>query len=159
MTEPPAEILRRLRPIPTSPGPPTTTPRDVVGVGPDGAACRIEVGEAAAPVLLLFLSAACLGCRDLWDGLPALATGLAGAARLAVVTRSQGEEDPAAIVALAAGAPAGVDLVMSSPAFRHYRVSGPPFLVVAAADAVRTESVAWGVEQTLRIALAGLRGE
>jgi hypothetical protein len=48
---------------------------------------------------------------------------------------------------------------MSSAAFRHYRVSGPPFLVVAAADAVRTESVAWGVEQTLRIALAGLRGE
>ena len=43
---------------------------------------------------------------------------------------------------------------MSSPAFRDYRVGGPPFLAVAAADAVRTESVAWGVEQTLRTASA-----
>ena len=47
---------------------------------------------------------------------------------------------------------------MSSPAFAHYRVAGPPFLVVAAADAVRTESVAWGLDQTLRIALSALSG-
>jgi hypothetical protein len=48
--------------------------------------------------------------------------------------------------------------VMSSRAFGHYRVAGPPFLVLAAADAVRTESVAWGLDQTLRIALAALPG-
>jgi hypothetical protein len=47
-------------------------------------------------------------------------------------------------------------LVMSTAAFRDYRVSGPPFLVVAAADAVLTESVAWGVEQTLAAALGAL---
>jgi hypothetical protein len=159
MTEQPAEILRRLRPIPTSPGPPTTTPRDVVGVGPDGAACRIEVVEAAAPVLLLFLSAGCLGCRDLWDGLAELQAGLDGAARLAVVTRSPGDEDPAAIAALAGAAPdaLGVAVVMSTAAFGDYRVAGPPFLAVAAADAVLTESVAWGLDQTLQISLAALR--
>jgi hypothetical protein len=160
VTEPPAEILSRLRPIPTTAGPPTTPPQDVVGVSPDGALCRIDVVEAAAPVLLLFLSAACLGCRDLWEGLPDLHAGLAGAARLAVVTRNPGEEDPAAIAALTAGVPPGLGIavVMSTPAFGHYRVSGPPFLVVAAADAVRTESVAWGLDQTLRIALAALPG-
>ena len=42
---------------------------------------------------------------------------------------------------------------MSSEAYRDYRVSGPPFLAVAAADGVRTESVAWGLEQTLQTAL------
>jgi len=103
MTEPPAEILSRLRPIPTTTGPPTTTPQDVVGVSPDGAPCRIEVVEAAEPVLLLFLSAGCLGCCDLWEGLADLHAGLDGAARLAVVTRTPGSEDPAAIAALTAG--------------------------------------------------------
>jgi hypothetical protein len=35
-------------------------------------------------------------------------------------------------------------------------VGGPPFLTVAAADGVRTESVAWGLEQTLQTALGVL---
>ena len=115
--------------------------------------------EAAAPILLLFLSAGCLGCRDLWEGLAELQAGLAGAARLAVVTKSPGDESAEAITALAGDAPAalGIELVMSTAAYRDYRVAGPPFLTVAAADAVRTESVAWGVEQTLRTALAALR--
>ena len=158
MSEPPADILRRLRPIPTYTDHPTTTPRDVVGVTPDGCACRVAVVEAAAPVLLLFLSAACLGCQDLWDGLSDLHAGLGGAARLVVVTRSPGEESPEAIAALAGRAPAerGIDLVMSSDAYRDYRVGGPPFLTVAAADGVRTESVAWGLEQTLQTARASL---
>jgi hypothetical protein len=156
--EPPAEILRRLRPIPTYVDHPTTTPNDVVGVGTDGLPRRVDVVEAAAPVLLLFLSADCLGCRDLWEGLPALDDGLAGAARLAVVTRDPGEEHPAAIAALAGAAARrpGLTVVMSSAAFRDYRVAGPPFLVVAGAGGVRTESVAWGLDQTLRIALGAL---
>jgi hypothetical protein len=117
------------------------------------------VVEAAAPVLLLFLSAACLGCRDLWEGLRELHAGLAGAARLVVVTRGPGEESPEAITALAGDAPStpGLELVMSTKAYRDYRVGGPPFLTVAAADGVRTESVAWGLEQTLQTALGALR--
>ncbi len=159
MSDPPADILRRLTPIPTFTDHPTTTPHDLVGVAPDGTACRVDVVEAAAPVLLLFLSAACLGCRDLWEGLPDLQAGLDGTARLVVVTRSPGEESPEAITALAGDAPArwGIDLVMSSDAFRDYRVGGPPFLTVAAADGVRTESVAWGLQQTLQTALGSLR--
>ena len=158
MTEPPADILRRLTPIPTHTDHPAATPHDVVGVAPDGTTCRIEVVEAAAPILLLFLSAGCLGCRDLWARLPELHAGLAGAARLAVVTKSPGEESLEAITALAGVAPGalGIDVVMSSQAFRDYRVGGPPFLSVAAADGVRTESVAWGLEQTLRTALGAL---
>ncbi len=159
MKEPPAEILRRLRPIPTYVDHPTTTPHDVAGVGTDGLPCRVEVVEAAAPVLLLFLSAACLGCRDLWEGLAELDDGLAGEARVAAVTRDPGEEDPAAIAALAGAAARrpGLAVVMSSAAFDDYRVAGPPFLVVAGPDGVRTESVAWGLEQTLRIGLGAVR--
>ncbi len=158
MNEPPADILRRLKPIPTYTDHPATTPHDVVGVAPDGTTCRIDLVEAAAPVLLLFLSADCLGCRDLWAGLPDLHAGLAGAARLVVVTRSPDEESTEAITALAGTAPSdlGIDLVMSSAAFRAYRVSGPPFLTVADAHRVRTESVAWGLEQTLQTALDAL---
>ena len=152
MSEPPAEILRRLRPIPTYTDHPTTAPHDIVGVTPDGAPCSIDVVEAAAPVLLLFLSAACLGCRDLWEGLHELHAGLV------VVTRDPGEERPETITALAVDAPRtdGIDLVMSTGAYRDYRVGGPPFLSVAAAEGVHTESVAWGVEQTLQTALQGL---
>ena len=50
----------------------------------------------------------------------------------------------------------GIDLVMSSAAYRDYRVTGPPFLTVVAAGCVRTESVAWGLEQTLQTALQAL---
>ena len=163
MSEPPADILRRLKPIPTYTGHPTTTPHDIEGVAPDGTPCRIDVVEAAAPALLLFLSAACLGCRDLWEGLRALRAGLVGAARLVVVTRDPGEgpseESPEAITALAGDAPLvdGIDLVMSSAAYRDYRVNGPPFLTVVAADGVRTEGVAWGVEQTVQTVLKALQ--
>jgi hypothetical protein len=157
VTDPPADILRRLRPIPTAAGPPTTQPRDVIGVGTDGAACRVELVGAAAPVLLLFLTADCIGCRDLWQGLAEVHAGLGPAARLAVVTRSAPEDEPAAIRALAGDAPArlGLPVVMSTPAFTHYRAAAP-FLVVAAPDAVLTESVAWGVEETLRTALGAV---
>ena len=159
MTDPPAEILRRLRPIPSTTGTPTTQPRDVVGVDSGGKSCRIGVEQASSPVLLLFLSAGCLGCRDLWEGLTELRDGLGEAARLAVITRSPGDEDPPSIAALAGDAPQrlGVPVVMSTHAYRDYRVGGPPFLVVAAADAVRIESVAWGVEQTLQTALAAMK--
>ena len=159
MTEPPADILSRLRPIPTYNDHPSTRPHDVVGVDTATAPCRIEVVGAAQPVLLLFLSAGCLGCRDLWKGLADLQAGLHGSARLAVVTRSPGDEDPAAIAALAGPAPdaLGTTVVMSTAAYRDYRVAGPPFLVVVAADAVLTESVAWGLDQTLEIAQAALR--
>jgi hypothetical protein len=158
VSEPPAEILRRLRPIPTYADHPTTRPHDIAGVDPGGSACTLEVVEATAPVLLLFLSAGCLGCRDLWEGLGELHAGLGGRCRLAVVTKSPGDEDPGAIATLTGAAPAefGIAVVMSTTAYREYRVGGPPFLVVAGGGSVLTEGVAWGIDQTLHSALDAL---
>jgi hypothetical protein len=149
----PAEVLRRARPIPTYRDHPATTPHDVAGVDPAGVPCRIEVLRATDPVLLLFLSAACLGCRDLWEGTAALRAGLPSRVRLALVTQGPESEDPAAIAALAGP---GTDVVMSAQAFADYLVAGPPFLVLVDAERVRTEGVAWGITETLRAALAGL---
>lgn len=158
MTEPPADILRRLRPIPTYSGHPTTKPHDVAGVDPSGAVCSIDVLGSSAPVLLLFVSAGCTGCQDLWDGLDHLQAALGDRCRLALVTKGPGDEDPARIAALAGTAPErlGVPVVMSTPAYRDYRVVGPPFLVLTDACEVRTEGVAWGVAETLRAARAAL---
>ena len=159
MTEPPADILRRLRPIPTTVGPPVTIPRDIVGVAPDGRALRIDVVEATAPVLLLFLSADCVGCRDLWAGLTELRTGLGRAARLAVVTKAPPGEDPAVVAALAADGAGRLraPVVMSETAFADYRAAAP-FLAVATTSAVLVEGVAWGVDDTLHTARAALAG-
>jgi hypothetical protein len=157
VSEPPAEILRRLRPIPTYTGQPATRPHDVVGQGTDGTPRTVAVVEAAAPLLLLFLAADCYGCRDLWAALSELETGLEDRARLVVLTKSPGDEDPAVVAGLAGAAleSPGIDVVMSGTAFTDYR-AGAPFFVVVDAGVVRTEGVAWGVGETLRAALVGL---
>ena len=159
MTEPPADILRRLRPIPTTVGPPTTVPRDVVGVAPDGRAVRIDVVGATAPVLLLFLSVDCIGCRDLWADLSELQAGIGRDARLAVVTKAPPAEDPAAIAALAAGDKGHprAPVVMSESAFTDYHAAAP-FLALATSAGVLVESVAWGVDETVRTARGALTG-
>lgn len=159
MREPPADILRRLRPIPTDRrrGP----VYDLEGVDPSVAPLSLEIVGAAAPILLLFLSAACVGCRDLWEGLSEFQADLPRPCRLAVVTRSPGDEDSSAVASLArsaAGAANGpVPVVMSTDAYRDYRVDGPPFYAVAGPDTVLGEGVAWGVDATLQAARAALR--
>lgn len=158
MSESPEEILRRARPIPTYTDRPATRPHDVEGVDPSGNPCRVPVTAQTKPVLLLFLSADCQGCRELWEGLTDLHVGLAGDCRLTVVTKSPGEENEAAIADLSRGAPPEVEVVMSTPAYRDYRVGGPPLFVLAGRNAVVTEGVAWGLVETLRAARTGLEG-
>jgi hypothetical protein len=148
---PPAELLRRLQPIPTYRDHPATTPHDVVGLDPHGVPLAIPILGSTEAVLLLFLSAACLGCQELWDGLDQIRAGLPDDMRLAVVTRGAETEDPTAI---AARAPSGTETVMSTQAFADYRVAGPPFLVVLDAQEVCTEGVAWGIAETVRAARA-----
>jgi hypothetical protein len=156
--EPPAEILRRLRPIPTDRrrGPAS----DLAGVDPSGAPLSVVIVGATAPALLLFLSAGCVGCRDLWEGLSKFRAELPGPCRLAVVTRSPGDEDVRAVASLARFAAGMADdpvpVVMSTQAYRDYRVDGPPFFAMVGPAAVLGEGVAWGVDATLQAARAAL---
>ena len=145
--QPSAEFLNRLRPIPTYRDHPATSPGDIDGVDPWGAPVQIPIVGSAEPVLLLFLSAACLGCRDLWCGTEALRQCLPAGVRVVLVTRGPEDEDAETIRMLA---PGDIVTVMSSQAFRHYRVAGPPFLVVTVGHEVRTEGVAWGIAETAR---------
>jgi hypothetical protein len=143
----PAEIARRARPIPTYRDHPATTPVDIDGVTPPGARLAVGVVGSTEPLLLLFLSASCQGCRDLWEGTPELRLALPDGVRIVIVTRGSDQEDATAIADLA---PAGTEVVMSSDAYGDYRVAGPPFLVVVDGGLVRTEGVAWGVSETAR---------
>jgi hypothetical protein len=143
----PAEILRRARPIPTYRDHPAASPLDIEGVTPAGAPVSVGVVGSADPTLLLFLSASCQGCRDLWDGTAELRQALPEGVQIVIVTRGPDHEDAGAIAGLA---PADTEVVMSSDAFWDYRVGGPPFLVVVDGVEVRTEGVAWGIGETVR---------
>jgi hypothetical protein len=152
---PSAEFLRRLRPIPTYRDHPATSPADVDGVDPAGESVRIAIVGSTEPTLLLFLSASCLGCLDLWEGTAELRDSLPDDVRVVIVAKGPEDEDALAIAALA---PIGVMTVMSSQAYRDYRVGGPPFLVVTSGHEVRTEGVAWGVVETARTVRDALEG-
>jgi hypothetical protein len=153
---PPAELLARLRPIPTYRGHPATSPHDVVGVTPDGQRVRIELEGAVEPALLLFLSSGCQVCQDLWLGITELRSAIPDDLRVAVITRGPESESPVAVGALA---PPGLEVVMSTRAYADYRVAGPPFLVVVAGGVVKTEGVAWGIEETSRATRAAFEAE
>jgi hypothetical protein len=144
---PPAEILRRLRPIPTYRDHPATSPVDIEGVDPRDIPVHVPIVGNAEPVLLLFLSADCMGCRDLWDGTEELRRAIPAGVRITVVAKGPEREDAASIAALA---PPGIPTVMSSQAYLDYRVGGPPFLVLVTGHEVLTEGVAWGIEETAR---------
>jgi hypothetical protein len=159
----PAEILRRARPIPTYRDHPATSPKDIVGVTPVGSPVVIGIagsGGSTQPVLLLFLSSSCQGCQDLWNGTAALRQELPAGVRTVIVTRGAEQEDVSAVADLAPAVadltPDGTEVVMSSAAYRDYRVAGPPFLVVVDRGEVRTEGVAWGVSETAQAVRAAL---
>ena len=154
MNDPPsAEFLRRLRPIPTYRDHPATSPVDIQGVDPTGAPTHVAIVGQDEPVLLLFLSPGCLGCQDLWDGTEELRRSIPEGVRTVIVAKGPDQEDARAVAAVA---PLGTRTVMSSQAYRDYRVGGPPFLVLVTGHQVLTEGVAWGVEETARVTRSAL---
>ncbi len=142
-----------MRPIPTYRDHPATSPVDIEGVTPGGDPLSVTIVNAVDPVLLVFVSSSCLGCLDLWEGTAELRRSLPDGVHIVLVTRGPEHEDAGAIAALD---PGDTPIVMSSQAFRDYRVGGPPFLSVVADGEVRTEGVAWGIEETVRATRQGL---
>jgi hypothetical protein len=148
-----AEILRRLGP----PGQdldgatPTPAPADaaahrrgtpppaIAGASPVGDALALDLagdGEAGDPTLLAFLTSGCTTCQGFWETLsePRLPAGV----RTVIVTRGPDAESPSRIEQLA---PDGIPVVMSSEAWRDYRIPGAPYFVLADGE-IRGEGAA-----------------
>jgi hypothetical protein len=132
---------------------------DVSGRTPAGDVLHVAVTRPGAPTLLAFLTSGCGVCQGFWDALAAdAAASLPGGVDVLVVTKGWDEESPSRIRELAAPA---VRTVMSSTAWRDYRVPGAPYFVhVDAAGRVAGEGAAreWAqVTSLLRDATADLR--
>lgn len=148
--------LDGLVPIPTYRDQPSTPASDVAGVDLNGSPTSVPVLGTGHWTLLLFLKANCDGCRDLWEALAdPVAAGLVTDEHVVALTRDPGDDDLGLLRELA---PAGARVVMSTDAWRAYRVQGPPFFVLvdgrqpapdapqgAEAPRIVTEGVAWGI--------------
>lgn len=137
---------------------PTGTPRlpasDVEGWDLTGRRRTLRLASPGRWTLLFFLGSHCDGCLPFWavPRTPA-ACGLEPGDAAVVVTRGPEEEEPEVLAAMLGAPPAGHPadaselLVMSSEAWRTYRVHGAPFFVLLDGSVVATEGVAWSVEQ------------
>jgi hypothetical protein len=102
---------------------------DVDGVTLAGEIVSVRTVGVEHDTILAFLSAHCEGCTGFWHelGEPGSWTTPLGS-RLLVVTKSPEDESPSVLSQLC---PDGVDLVMSSQAWRDFEVPGSPYVVVA----------------------------
>jgi hypothetical protein len=122
-----------LRPVAlsTQPAPPPAgetqfgPAHDVEGESLAGELVHARVVGVDHDTVLLFLSSGCASCAVFWDELRDPVP-LPPRARLLVVPQSASDES---VAALAAVAPNGVDVVLSSQAWRHYEVPGAPHVV------------------------------
>jgi hypothetical protein len=145
-----------LRPVPVPvPAPATARPAAVPELGPahdvagetlSGELVSARVVGVEHDTLLLFLSSGCASCETFWSELARPgALHLPPATRLLVVPQSPADEDAPMLRELA---PAGVDVILSSPAWREYEVPGSPHVVYVdgASGRIRGE----GTGQSLR---------
>lgn len=121
-------------PVPVTMGPPlppersATSAHDLSGVTPAGDAVVVSVTSSAGSTLLAFLSSGCRTCAEIWDALAAPAShGLADDLRVVVVTKGPEFEIAGEV---AAKAPPGTLVVMTTAAWSDYEVPGSPFFVL-----------------------------
>jgi hypothetical protein len=142
-----AEILRRLGPADAPeqaaiPDPPTAARErapapDLTGTTPAGDAVSLSfAGSGATPTLLAFLTSGCSTCAGFWETLaePRLPPGV----QTVIVAHGSDRERPAKLASLA---PDAIPVVMSSQAWRDYRVPGAPYFVLVDGT-IRGEGVA-----------------
>jgi hypothetical protein len=100
---------------------------DIAGATLDGEVVSARVTGVEHDTLLLFLSSGCASCETFWSELATPgALNLPSGVRVLVVPQSAADESPADLAALA---PEGVDVVLSSDAWRDYEVPGSPHVV------------------------------
>jgi len=112
-----------VRPAETEFGP----AHDITGETLSGEVVSARLVGVEHDTLLLFLSSGCATCAAFWSDLGVRgAFQLPPATRLLVVPQSAADESPED---LAAVAPEGVDVILSSDAWRDYEVPGSPHVV------------------------------
>lgn len=100
---------------------------DLSGAGLRDDVVAVRVVGADHPTMLAFLSSSCTTCATFWDEFRHVeGVSLPGGTRLVIVTKGPDDESPSQIAKLA---PPGVSLVMSSEAWKQYRVPGSPYFV------------------------------
>lgn len=124
---------------------------DVLGETLDGAVVHARTTGVAHDTLLLFLSSGCASCATFWEELRR-PVALPADTRLLVVPQSAADES---VSDLARVAPEGVDVVLSSQAWRDYEVPGSPHAVFVDGRSGRVRGE--GTGQSLRQVVALLR--
>lgn len=137
--------LRMGSPLPTERS--STSIHDIEGVAPNGDAMVVSA-TATGTTLLTFLSSGCSSCQVIWSALadPAQRSLVPTGTRVVVVTKGPEYESPDTI---AAKAPVGATVVMSTAAWNDYEVPGSPFFVLVDGTNGRRagEGVAHGLAQ------------
>jgi hypothetical protein len=116
---------------------------ELAGTSPVG--LPVNVTLRGRRTVLLFLTSSCYGCRPLWERLatgPRGATGeenVPGALQVLLVTPSPSTESAQDVAALA---PAGRDVLMSSEAWHTFGVTAAPWFVVVDEGLVAAEGAA-----------------
>ncbi|MCL2393295.1 MAG: hypothetical protein FWC87_01300 [Acidimicrobiaceae bacterium] len=113
----------------------STSVFDLEGRAPGGDELVVSV-STAGETLLAFLSSGCTSCQAFWSALgdPAQRALLPASTRVVVVTKGPEWESADTI---AAKAPPGITVIMSTAAWSDYEVPGSPFFVLVDGEAGR----------------------
>jgi hypothetical protein len=121
-------------PVPLTMGPPlpgersSTSAPTIAGLTPRGDALAVTVAGGDHLTLLAFLSSGCATCAGFWKAFRTPdQLGLPPRTRLVVVTKGPDLEIPGEVAAMA---PEGLSVVMSTEAWGDYEVPGSPFFVL-----------------------------
>jgi hypothetical protein len=140
-TAPPGAHTFELQPVATTTFGPA---HDVAGASLAGEVVTTRVVGVEHDTVLLFLSSGCASCATFWGEL-AEPVPLPPRTRLLVVAQDAPADDPAELAELAAP---GVDVLLSSDAWRDYEVPGSPHVVFV--DGASGEVRGEGTGQSLR---------
>ncbi len=116
----------------------------MVGVAPTGELSALQPADGA----VVFLTSSCLACREVWSALRTGAAAGAGVTVAAVVTPDASLEDRSAVAALA---PPGLPVVMSTSAWLAYAAGASPWVAVVMGGLVAAEGPADGWDDVVAL--------
>lgn len=119
---------------------------DIEGATLTEGSVHLRVVGVEHDTLLAFLSSTCLTCSAFWETFGSSKDfNLPEGTRLIIVAKGPHEESPGALSRVA---PTGIDLVMSSDAWAHYKVPGSPYFVSIEGRSGRVRGEGTGLDWT-----------